>query len=225
MSKFSKFIHKYLSEQQYLTKLFYNLQTLNYSIPLFPDGGSGNASLLYTILKCLYIKKPKRILEFGSGQSTILVDKFLSQHPDSHCLTIEDDEQWYNLIKEKVTQPNHDYIRMNLKPIKVKVNGKLYFPNFYQIEDIRDRFNLILLDGPKGSKNRLGLLNYIHSLIDPTDFVIILDDINRKYDAMLGEAILKHLRGAGIECSNFLVYGRKYQSVILSENNNYLRTV
>ena len=61
-----------------MSKLIYNLDRVNYKRNVFPDGSAVKASLLYTVLKYMIVKKPKRVIEFGAGQTTFILNHLVN---------------------------------------------------------------------------------------------------------------------------------------------------
>ncbi len=114
-------------------------------------------------------KRPKHIVEYGSGWSTMIIDKVITDLDyGAEFISFEEDEYWYNHIKEYNFDVND---RVNLVPIeKSYPNGKAewdvngqrlpsikliskklsngpwvtYIHDFEKIEDV----DWVILDGP-----------------------------------------------------------------------------
>lgn len=114
-------------------------------------------------------KRPKHIVEYGSGWSTMIIDKVITDLDyGAEFISFEEDEYWYNHIKEYNFDVND---RVNLVPIEKSypngkpewdVNGKklpsikpiskklsngpwvTYIHDFEKIEDV----DWVILDGP-----------------------------------------------------------------------------
>jgi hypothetical protein len=97
------------------------------------------------------------ILEFGSGTGTIELTKHYNVY------SIEQDPEWVGLAKKS----NYIYA-----PIK----GGWYDPDVL-FKNLPNKYDLILVDGPKGSGNRIGLANHWNKL--NTNVPIIMDDTDR----------------------------------------------
>ena len=69
-------------------------------------------------------KRPKHIVEYGSGWSTLLIDRVITDLDyGAEFISFEDDEYWYNHIKEYNFDINN---RVNLVPVeKSYPNGKV----------------------------------------------------------------------------------------------------
>lgn len=220
ISKVKRYSNKF-SEQRFLSKLFYNLNVIGYKKNIFPDGSSANASLLYIVLKFLIIKKPKKILEFGSGQTTYLMNYMISNLEylkDCKLISVEDNNFYYEIVRASLEiNENHNYLFTKLKDTK---NG-----NFYDISSINEFFNLILIDGPVGGNNRCGVVSYLDNILSKDDFIIIIDDAHRKEEQKLSKLIEYYLTKNNIFFKEHYISAIKDQKIFLSKNNAYLSTI
>lgn len=103
------------------------------------------------------IPEGSTILEFGSGRGTIELTKYYKVY------SVEQDSQWVGLAEKS----NYIYA-----PIK---------DGWYDIDillaELPENYDLILVDGPKGSGNRSGLSSRWNNF--NIDVPIIMDDTNR----------------------------------------------
>lgn len=226
INKFKKLWYKYYYEPIYIDKLFHNLNLLGANFPIFPDGSSGNAGLLYSILKLLHAVNPKNILELGTGQSSYIFNLYCGKNPNTNCLSIENDLSWHNLLSEKLSIENHEFCHIPLLEHRIELEKTSFQANFYDLSKLDKRFNLILLDGPFGGNNRFGFIKYLESIIDLQDFILIIDDTNRKSELNLARLIEEKLKNElGIDIVSYSVYGSKHQRIVLSPNNSFLLTI
>ena len=220
ISKIKRYNNKF-SEQRFLSKLFYNLNVIGYKRNIFPDGASANASLLYIILKFLIIKKPKKIIEFGSGQTTYLMNYMISNLDylkDCKLISVEDNNFYYEIVLPSLEiNKNHNYLFTRLK--------KNNYGNFYDISTINELFNLILIDGPVGGNNRCGVVSYLDNILSKDDFIIIVDDAHRKEEQKLSKLIENYLAKNNIFFKEHYISAMKDQKIFLSKNNTYLSTI
>lgn len=220
IDKIKRYSNKF-SEQRFLSKLFYNLNVIGYKRNIFPDGASANASLLYIVLKFLIIKKPKKIIEFGSGQTTYLMNYMISNLDylkDCKLISVEDNNFYYEIVRASLEiNKNHSYLFTRLKETN---NG-----NFYDISTINELFNLILIDGPVGGNNRCGVVSYLDNILSKDDFIIIVDDAHRKEEQKLSKLIEYYLAKNNIFFTEHYISAIKDQKIFLSKNNTYLSTI
>lgn len=226
MNKVLKYYYQHYNEPIYTSKLFHNLHLLGADFPIFPDGASGNSSFLYYLLKYLFIKKPKKILELGVGQSSYINNLYLKKNPHSKCLSVENDEQWFQLLSKRLESRNHFFKHLLLKNQELLFNKKKMNIQFYDLGFLKEKFNLIILDGPFGGLNRFGFIQYLDTIIDKDDFILIIDDTNRKMDQKLADIIEEKLRNdLKFDITSFSIKAMKHQRIILSPTNKYLLTV
>ncbi|KKP24471.1 MAG: hypothetical protein SZ59_C0002G0317 [candidate division TM6 bacterium GW2011_GWF2_28_16] len=193
-----------------------------------PSGASVNYSFLYILFKILDFVRPKNILELGMGESSKLLFQYAYANKDSRLYCVDDNKFWMDKVKEENKDFNNDNINsllLNLKEkninnFKIKAYDKL-------IENLNDlKFNLILIDGPCGNSrySRFGALELITNNL-AQDFVIIVDDYDRKGEQDLAEAIILKLNELKINYEYCVYRGIKFQAIIYSKKFNYLETL
>jgi len=218
ISKIKRYSNKF-SEQSFLVKLFYNLNIIGYKKNIFADGSSANASLLYVILKFLVIKKPKKILEFGSGQTTLLMNYMISNLEylnDCKLTSVENDNFYYEIMQDLLeTNKNHNYLLTTLNEND----------NFYDISNINEVFNLVLIDGPVGGNNRIGVIEYLDKILSKDDFIVIVDDAHRIGEQKLCKLMQNYFDKKKIFYLELYISAKKDQKIFLSKNNTYLSTI
>lgn len=130
------------------------------------------------------------------------------------------------MLSAQLETDNHKFKHIPLIQTIVKDNNESYSANFYDLSNTENRFNLILLDGPFGGENRYGFINYIESVIDFENFILIIDDTNRKEENNIANIIEKRLiNDFKIDILSYSVFAAKYQRIILAPNYQFLKTV
>lgn len=134
--------------------------------------------------------KIKRILEFGSGLSTMLNTKILQDHlkfEDYTYVSVDDSAKYLQITVEAVQEkyPNHrvQFIHAPISNINVNrtklesYSNKVLYPVVKPLE-----FDLVLIDGPMGHRygREFPLYAALPSLTDQT--LVLLDDSNRSYE-------------------------------------------
>ncbi|MBD3190310.1 MAG: hypothetical protein GF308_06685 [Candidatus Heimdallarchaeota archaeon] len=215
-----KMIHGLLiKEIQYKRKVAKKLQDLNWSeINLQINPYSANWSFLYVLLEFLTEKKPKKILELGSGETTKLTYKFVQENPNKTALVLEENKEWYNQLEKKFRTPRFEYLHKPL--VKKKVAGHKTTWYSYEFANQKKLFNLIIIDGPTGTYNysRLGIVKYLTDILHRKDFLIMLDDSKRRGEKQTLKMIKKKLQSEEIDYASIHCYGRKRQTCIFSPN-------
>ncbi len=190
-------------------------------IKIKPRGYAANCSLLYFLVKLLVEKRPNKILELGSGETTKLLFRYVKENSSSDVLVLEDNIGWYNNIKQNFIAERFSYI---CKPLaELEVDDRLcnwYSYDFLELNQQEKKFNLILIDGPKGVRrfSRFGIVKYFFDIIDKDNFLIIFDDSSRKGEEDTINYLLQLFDEKKVDYTKFDLYGSKKQTCIASEN-------
>jgi len=117
-------------------------------------------------------KKNIRLLEFGSGNSTIYYEKNVDK-----LYSVEHNQNWYDNIKKKVNK-NTNYVIKPINYISKPSTDKL----FYNVSNLKDLFNdvsneffdIIIIDGIHRVNSFFGSIDYLKK-----GGLIVLDDSHR----------------------------------------------
>ncbi len=129
--------------------------------------------LCVCLIKLIQRCKLSRLIEFGSGFSTLLLSRTLSRHaPGASLIAIENDTHFFDstnlLIKEnKLTNVDLVYAPM----VETEVGEWYSIP--VELKDLQ--FDLILIDGPHNQRSNG--LSFFQGIIHPNS-IIIIDDFN-----------------------------------------------
>lgn len=97
-----------------------------------------------------YIKKykPKHILEYGSGESTYVINQLLKELDYGGKITsYEDDVYWYNKIKTGGLDKEESVILADVELVPERVCNKVAVRYLHSYEHLQD-VDLVLIDGP-----------------------------------------------------------------------------
>jgi len=143
------------------------------------------------ILNEMIIHEKYRVIEFGSGISTLYISKIMENAEEGHITSIEHDENWLRVVnkyldKMEISNNTYSLERVNL----TKYDGRKDVYEWYNVDRIDkltkdEGYELVLVDGPVGSKSEdmynmeryPALPNIIENLSN--DFVVFLDDTRR----------------------------------------------
>lgn len=147
---------------------------------LSPGRWAVGYNYLYVMTRILNEVKPTTILEFGLGNSTLLISEYVKSNPEfqSH-IVIEQNAEWKDFyIKnhsiEKVTS-------IIIKPCRVKEIEGHKFNSYGSLDELAGKkFDVISIDGPIGTPfySRRDILDLIPDILNK-DFIILIDDVNR----------------------------------------------
>lgn len=177
----------------------------------YPLSGAANHSLLYLLLRTIGECAPRRVLELGAGQTTLLLDAVSATMPQPMDITtVEHDPEWAAHIQANVSH------RVVTAPLaRMSIAGKsidYYTPGFLPPGA---RFNLVLVDGPPAQANdarfsRIGCLGFLpEALAD--DFMLIIDDAEREGEAWLVAKLAERFRAERRMVHQASVAARKVQ--------------
>jgi hypothetical protein len=192
-------------------RLFANkLNSLGLENEYFGIGSAANYSYLYLISRIVGELNVKNILELGAGESTRLLNS-MSTVRDINITTLEEDKVWAERIASKVS---HQIVHAPLS--NYSVFGKLTkgYGNVLHGE----KFDMMLIDGPIGTRrnSRFCSIEYVFKNLSINNFVIVLDDVNRKGEQDTLKAILEELDSRSIQYQYKVKKSVKFQAVIAS---------
>jgi predicted O-methyltransferase YrrM len=128
-------------EQTYRFLFVRDLARAGIEDTFYPVGNAANYSLLYLLARCLRELPISRVAEFGTGQSSLLIDKLVG---DTTTVTsFEHDQSWAEMIAKKVRH------RVVVAPL-VETPVDDHRVMFYDPVDFTGvgHPDLILIDGP-----------------------------------------------------------------------------
>ena len=148
---------------------------------------TGSAIRPSALLLCLHeieIHQRLKVVEFGSGVSTVFFAKLL-QRLGGQLLTIDHNKDWQDIVAARC----HDccesvtFATVPIRPMQIE--GRAF--EWYDSQLVRGyaaKFNadMVVVDGPIGSSCRMARYPAVPILREflAEDFTIVLDDINRK---------------------------------------------
>tara|TARA_Y100000031_G_C8136011_1_gene345265 strand:- start:71 stop:802 length:732 start_codon:yes stop_codon:yes gene_type:complete len=106
---------------------------------------------LANLYKLIQLRKPKIVLEFGVGFSTLAIAAALknnySKYKNSgHLYTVDAEERWIDNTKKKIPFELKDYVTFHYSPVKIEVVNNQLCSLYESLPNICPNF--ILLDGP-----------------------------------------------------------------------------
>jgi hypothetical protein len=200
-----------LASEQIFQEIFAQ-QCLNWRIrnDFYPVGGAASYSLMYLLFRLLTENRIDSIVEFGSGQSTILIDRL---HSDTaHHVCYEDDPTWHVTVSKQVSRCDYRLCPLEKRTIEGVVCHA--YSGAAPVE-----FDLMLVDGPRGSPqySRFGCVETIRA--NPRkDFVIVFDDCNRPGEMQTIEFVEHLLASKGIGIEKRELSGRTRQAILAAGN-------
>lgn len=195
-----------------------DLRNLAIEDEFYPVGSAANHSLLYLISRCVIEFPVSRILEFGAGQTSVLLDRLSAKLPQRHCeiTTVEQDPFWANRISKGV---RHQVIHACLAE-KVFAEETI---SFYESEEVNSKkgIELAIVDGPTASTratkwNRIGAADYLKDRL-AEDFIVIFDDTERRGESAGADLFARYLAARSTPYYTSTIRAEKQQRLFCSE--------
>lgn len=188
----------------------FNNQCLNANLvnDFYPVGFAANYSLMYLVFRILDENPIDTVIELGSGQTTLLIDRM--KKPTTRHVCYEDDPVWYGALKPKLRQTDYRYRELT----DVSSDGRA--SKWYRDVEATD-FDLLLVDGPNGFENqsRLGGCELI-AKNKKEDFIVVFDDADRRGERAAIARAQQILEEKKISFKLSYVQGSKVQGVLSS---------
>lgn len=183
----------------------------------YPIGSAANHSLMYLVARCLIEFPIARVLEFGAGQTSILLDRLSgAMGRPIEITTVEQDPFWAERIRAQV---HHPVICAPLAP-EVVADSKI---SFYRLDEIGSQSNLelVIVDGPTAYSpstrwDRIGAVEFLKGRL-ASEFIVIFDDTERAGEFLGTRLFCDYLVANHITHYISTIRAAKQQKVICSE--------
>ena len=173
------------------------LRLLDLSAPI-PSTRSWAASpdVLLTLLELSQTSKPARILDLGSGMSTLVLAK---SAPQATIISIDNSAEFAGKTKKLLETHGVTNVDLRVAPLTPHSSGV----DWYDTSQLRDISNidLLFIDGPPGSKNpkaRHPVIAECLSKLSPRA-IIVIDDAGRDGEKDLAHLLATALPGHTLE--------------------------
>lgn len=195
--------------------------------PLNIGRWAGNYTFFYLLNRVLHDYKPKKILEFGLGESS----KFTSLYLDNYLLTskhliIEHSEDWKTNFIRNFNLSSRSEIK--ICPLSIKNIEGYQSKSYSKLEDvIEEKFDLYIIDGPFGSNNysRYDIVEFAEKFTKNDEFIILFDDYNRRGEKETAKCLMNLLDKLSIKYYTEIYKGNKDVLVIVTEKYKYITSL
>lgn len=185
-----------------------------------PTKGAANYSFLFLLYNALEYSNPINILEFGLGQTSKITTQYINNKNQQGKLTIvESDLEWIEFFKKNLSITENITIKQT--NTERTNNNSLKYQNSYITDN---KYDFIIIDGPVGINQttpRSNILELIPNNLSK-NFVIILDDYERKGEQNTANLLFQKLRKNKINFTYSEQFGMKKQLLITSLNYKHL---
>lgn len=191
------------------------------ALPLNVGRWAGNYTFFYLLNRILTDFKPKRIIEFGLGESTKFISIFIDNYlKESTLKTIEHDDKWTSLFLENFKISKQVDIQV-LSLVENEVHENITY-GYNNVENvILEIYDLYIIDGPFGTPkySRYDIVNLASKFNSMSRFIILMDDYDRNGEKQTAQELVKMFKSKDIE-----VYTKEYignKSVFLIATKQY----
>jgi hypothetical protein len=189
-----------------------DLAKVGISDEFHPVGSAANHGLLYLIARCMLELPISNVLEFGAGQTSILLDRLTARlGRPCRVTTIEHDPYWAREIAARVSHP--------------VIRTPLCASGFYDVMDLEDfdgpAPDLVVVDGPPAGTRatrgcRVGAASYLARALG-NRFVVIFDDAERAGESRAVNAFRHLMTDRGDRLYEGSVRAAKQQHVFCTD--------
>ena len=163
---------------------------LKFSAPIPPTRSwAASPDLLLTIADLVRTRKPRLVVELGSGVSTLIVAKAGARK----VISIDNSAEFAMKTREMLKDHKVRGVEVRVAPLKSHASGVDWYDTA-KLKDLK-KIDMLIIDGPPGSKNpdaRKPALKELLAKLSP-NVVVVIDDVNRIGERQLAEAFAKAL--------------------------------
>ncbi len=177
---------------------------------------------LYILYRIYNDIKPKQILEFGLGESSKLLIQYHKAF-DSKITIVEHNQEWINFFS--IANYNVSSFTKVLPLTEKKIQGK-QTRTYANLETIyqKQHYDVIVIDGPYGSISfsRSQIIDLVENDCLKEEFIIVMDDYDRKGEIETMDKVEDLLRKKGIEFKTGIYEGQKKTYILCTQAYQYL---
>nr|WP_299202770.1 hypothetical protein [uncultured Brumimicrobium sp.] len=188
---------------------------------------AGNYSFFYLLSRILDDFEPKKILEFGLGESSKFIGAHISAgYINSRHKIIEHDDEWQSHFLSRCQLPDSsEIIKLNLTEALIENHKVISYENVEKVYD--EDVELFIVDGPFGSPrfSRFDIIALVKLFIKDKKFIIIIDDYQRVGEKDTCRKLLTVLKEKNIDAQHTVFSGNKKQMLISSNHYRFLHSI
>lgn len=187
------------------------------------SGWSAGYPFLYVLYRTLNNVCPKTILEFGLGETTRISFQYNKAFTGSELTVIDENKDWIDYYAKEIKGVEKNVIHLSVKQKNVSGYKVCEYENLGTIVS-KKKYQLVIVDGPTGSKrfSRHQIVDLVDQDCLADDFIIFMDDINRKGEKDTVKDLFKKFKQKGIAFSHINYSGIKGTKLICAPRYNFL---
>jgi hypothetical protein len=193
-------------------------------VAIHPGRWAANYSFLYILVRILKDYRPENILELGLGESSKIISKFIDNLLiQSRHFIIEHDKEWSeNFTARFALSKNSEIINLSIKETLIKGFSTTLYNGLDKVA--HEAFDLYVIDGPRGTDrySRYDICLLADNFKRGDEFVIIIDDYERKGEQETSKDLLKIITSKGIPTYDGIYTGTRSQKVIATKKYGHV---
>lgn len=171
----------------------------------YPVGAAASYSLMYLLTRVLSELPVRRVVELGSGETTVLIDRL--RHADGTHVAYDQADFWVKKVAERA--PRCD---VRHAPIVDKTFEGVAYGGYRDLQPVD--FDLLLVDGPNGT-DHVSRYDCVPLVAANTarEFIVVVDDAGRPGEQETVQALARLLKARGVDFKLNHLAGRTTQAV------------
>lgn len=185
---------------------------------------SGNYTFFFVLNRVLNDFQPKNIIEFGLGESSKVISKYLENKlKNSKHTIIEHDANWLQHFTIHYKLSERSIVKI-LPIVKQKVKGFLSWGYQHFEKEVGTDYDFYLVDGPFGSRHfsRYDIISIAKKMTIENQFIIVMDDCNRFGEMQTFNELKKVFKKKNIKVYTQEYVGEKSVFVMGSEQYKFI---
>ena len=180
--------------------------------------------VLYVLYRILNEIHPSSILECGLGQSSKLTMQYARAN-NANLMIFENNPEWLKFFEKQVPYASEYTTILDAEMVTIVPPHESRTYHGFKQTIGSTKFNLVMIDGPLGSKHysRPQILDVVDNLAD--SFVIMLDDMNRIGEQETWGVLKEKLVARGIKFVEKIYSSDKDLGVICSPDLEFLTSL
>jgi len=186
---------------------------------------SASASFLYVLYRLIIGFRPSNILEYGLGQSSRLLWKFVAHAQSSSRLSVvEHDSEWLEFFLRE--NPDFDPAVIWLSELYERI-FESFRTTAYRYPfppSNRGPYDLVVIDGPFGSDrfSRSQAIDVVTEGLLAKKFAVLIDDYDRSGEQETVSLMRAMLGKQGIQTKVTLFGGNRQQCLVAPESSRFI---
>ena len=183
---------------------------------------------LYILYRVLNDRKPTSILELGLGQSTRMIAQYAAANPQIRHVVVEADPLWIDCFSQDYSLPKNTVIKQMNYEMESWNGYDVRVYKGFQDSFAEEKFSFFVIDAPTGGDlekySRIDILKVMPNILN-NDFIILIDDFNRRTEKNTVELVEKCLEEHGIEYNRGTYSGEKDSILICAKHLQFLTSM